>query len=155
MPKWTFWKIVFEIWKHQCLFFMFSWLRFIWRAFDVIVVVQYLTLLKDSVEEIAYRKMKIKNCIFTVQVLSSWTFGQVKSCFWKAAGKNSRKKLSIPAVAALCTTETRLLSWGQLHTNVTWVMEFSDVYFGLHIISKQIPFMHHHNPLSIINSQQK
>ena len=101
------------------------------------------------------RQMKIKNCFFTVQVLSSWTFGQVKSCFWKAAGKNSRKKLSIPAAAALCTTETRLLSWGQLHTNVTWVMEFSDVYFGLHIISKQIPFMHHHNPLSIINSQQK
>jgi hypothetical protein len=51
----------------------------------------------------------------------------------------SRKKLSIPATA-LCTTETRLLSWGQLHTNVTWVIEFLN-----HVLYRR-----HDNPLLII-----
>ena len=36
-----FWETIFEIWKHQCLFFMFSLLRFIWWTFDVIIDVQY------------------------------------------------------------------------------------------------------------------
>ena len=34
MPKWFFWENIFEIWKHQFLFTMFSLLRFmtnIWR----------------------------------------------------------------------------------------------------------------------------
>ena len=29
-----FWETMFEIWKHQYLFFMFSLLRFIWWTFD-------------------------------------------------------------------------------------------------------------------------
>jgi hypothetical protein len=37
-------ETIFQICKHQCLFFMFSLLRFIWRTFDVIIDVQYLTL---------------------------------------------------------------------------------------------------------------
>ena len=44
LPKWIFWETIFEIWKHQCLSFMFSLLRFIWRTFDVIIDDPYLTL---------------------------------------------------------------------------------------------------------------
>ena len=43
MPRWIFWATSFKIWKHQCWFFMFSLLKFIWRTFDEVIDVQYLT----------------------------------------------------------------------------------------------------------------
>ena len=46
MPKWFFWETIFEIWKHQCLYFMFSLLRFIWRTFDVIIDVSVFDVVK-------------------------------------------------------------------------------------------------------------
>ena len=46
MPKWVFLKTIFEIWKHQCLYLMFSSLRFIWQTFDVIIDVPVFDLLK-------------------------------------------------------------------------------------------------------------
>ena len=36
-PQLFFWETIFEIRKHQCLYFMFSLLKFIWRTFDVII----------------------------------------------------------------------------------------------------------------------
>ena len=41
-----FWETIFEIWKHQCLYFMFLLLRFIWRIFDVIIGVSVFDFVK-------------------------------------------------------------------------------------------------------------
>ena len=39
LPKWIFLETIFEIWEHQCLFFMFSLLRFIWQTIDDLLIV--------------------------------------------------------------------------------------------------------------------
>ena len=41
-----FWNLVFEIWKHQCLYFMFSLLIFIWWTLEVIIDVSVFDVLK-------------------------------------------------------------------------------------------------------------
>ena len=48
MPKWFFWETIFEIWKHQCLYFMFSLLWFIWQTFDVIIDVSVIDVSRYS-----------------------------------------------------------------------------------------------------------
>ena len=46
MSKWFFGETIFEIWKHQCLYFMFSLLRFIWWTFDVIIDISVFDVVK-------------------------------------------------------------------------------------------------------------
>ena len=76
MPKWFFWENIFEIWKHQFLFTMFSLLRFmtnIWRdnwrlVFDFVKGLCYSSiychfLLFDALDSIL---------MYTLYILINW-----------------------------------------------------------------------------------
>ena len=77
MPKWFFWETIFEIWRHQCLFFMFFiteiYLTNIWRdnwrsVFDVVKG------LHSSYPTLTWLVLLQKNyCVFS-PLCSSFTF---------------------------------------------------------------------------------
>ena len=100
IAKMIFLETIFEIWKHQCLYFMFSLLRFIWQNFDVIIDVLvfdvikglcYCTPFSDLAQLLLYDKFVYSKIPLWVQTLmenlnlqfSAWGCSSEKhSTFW-------------------------------------------------------------------------
>ena len=123
MPKSFFWETIFEIWKHQCLFIMFSLLRFIWQTFDVIIDV--------SVFDV------VKGLYFTPVLSQVWknkekkTWGKISSNRravrqqWRGWRRKMRSFVSKPSVdcsVALCVLVRQASKAGstQWDQNISW-----------------------------------